>query len=172
MSDKHSRYLHKPFARLLVAIFVALNIGIVAYGRKESSAKSEPSTRVAQSQTPAPEGPAGVGLQVNPSPSQPVAVDAGNISYLSEREFQLTLLVAVIAVSTLLMQFLLLKKSSKLKSEDTSRVFGMTLIITGTLFSLTAGFSSEQIAPAVGLFGTIAGYLLGRGERKEREDHA
>lgn len=172
MLDKRSRYLHKPLARLLVAAFVALNIGIVAYGRKQPPAKSEPSTKVAQNQAPAQEVSAEVGLPVNQSPSQPIAVDAGNISYLSDREFQLTLLVAFIAVSTLLMQFLLLKKSSKLKSEDTSRVFGMTLIITGTLFSLTAGFSSEQIAPAVGLFGTIAGYLLGRGERKEREDHA
>jgi hypothetical protein len=33
-------------------------------------------------------------------------------------------------------------------------------IIVGTLFLITAGFSSQSIAPAMGLFGTIAGYLL------------
>jgi hypothetical protein len=38
----------------------------------------------------------------------------------------------------------------------------VTLIIIGTLFFITAGFDSTQIAPALGLFGTIAGYLLGK----------
>ena len=38
----------------------------------------------------------------------------------------------------------------------------VTLIVVSSLFIITAGYSSEQIAPAMGLFGTIAGYLLGR----------
>ncbi len=38
----------------------------------------------------------------------------------------------------------------------------ITLIIISTLFLITAGYSNNQIAPAVGLLGTIAGYLLGR----------
>jgi hypothetical protein len=41
-------------------------------------------------------------------------------------------------------------------------VYAVTLIIVGTLFAITAGFDSNQIAPAMGLFGTIAGYLLGK----------
>ena len=40
----------------------------------------------------------------------------------------------------------------------------LTMIVTGTMFLICAGYTNDQIAPAIGLFGTIAGYLLGRGE--------
>jgi hypothetical protein len=171
MLNKSSRHLNKSLNRLLVLVFVALNLSIIVYARNEPTAKNEPSTRTVQNQTNPQAAPAEGGISVNPNPSKPDTTDDIR-GFISEPEFYLTLMVAVIAVFTLLMQFLLLKKNTRLKSEDTSRVFGMTLIIMGTLFSITAGFSAEQIAPAVGLFGTIAGYLLGRSERKEREGHA
>ncbi len=57
-----------------------------------------------------------------------------------------------------------------LKAEDTLRSFGVVLIIMGTLFVIAAGYSSVQIAPALGLFGTIAGYLLGRSEKNREEE--
>lgn len=171
MLNKRSRHFSKPLIGILVATFVVLNLGIVVYARKETPAKNEPSTRTVQNQTTAQDATAEGGVPVNSTPSLPGVSDAER-NYTSEPEFYLTLIVAGIAVSTLLMQFLLLKRNTRLKSEDTSKVFGMTLIIMGTLFSITAGFSAEQIAPAVGLFGTIAGYLLGRSERKEREGHA
>jgi len=45
---------------------------------------------------------------------------------------------------------------------DATKLVAVTLIVVSSLFIITAGYSSEQIAPAMGLFGTIAGYLLGR----------
>jgi hypothetical protein len=54
----------------------------------------------------------------------------------------------------------------RLKPEDTLRSFALTLVIIGTVFFIVAGFDSQQIAPAIGLFGTIAGYMLGRTERR------
>jgi hypothetical protein len=42
------------------------------------------------------------------------------------------------------------------------RAFAITLIIIGTMVLICAGYSNDQIAPAMGLFGTVAGYLLGR----------
>lgn len=105
------------------------------------------------------------------TPSDPPEAKA-RFNYTSSPEFFLALMVCGISISALLMQFLLLKKSSKPKCEDTSQVFGLTLIIMGALFSVSAGFSAEQIAPTMGLFGTIAGYLLGKSEKKEREDNA
>ena len=42
----------------------------------------------------------------------------------------------------------------------------ITLIITATLFLITAGYDNNQIAPAIGLFGTVAGYLLGKSVNK------
>jgi hypothetical protein len=47
-------------------------------------------------------------------------------------------------------------------SESVLRVFGTILIIISTLFLIVAGYSDIQIAPAMGLLGTIAGYLLGK----------
>ncbi|CAB3744738.1 hypothetical protein LMG27174_07245 [Paraburkholderia rhynchosiae] len=38
----------------------------------------------------------------------------------------------------------------------------LTLVVVGILFSMTAGFDAQTVAPAIGLLGTIAGYLLGR----------
>jgi len=40
------------------------------------------------------------------------------------------------------------------------------LIITSGLTLVTAGYSSEQMSPVMGLLGTIAGYLLGSGKRE------
>jgi hypothetical protein len=79
------------------------------------------------------------------------------------------MLVTVTSMVALVMQYLLLRKIPKLKAGDLLRVFAVTLILQGTLFFITAGFDSNQIAPAMGLFGTIAGYLLGRADRKESD---
>lgn len=47
-------------------------------------------------------------------------------------------------------------------SEGTLRTFGTIVIIVSSLFLVVAGYSDQQIAPVVGLLGTIAGYLLGK----------
>jgi len=65
-------------------------------------------------------------------------------------------------------EFWLLRRSA-LRADDVLRTFSLTLIIIGTLFFVTAGFDNNQIAPAMGLFGTIAGYLLGRRSRVEEQ---
>jgi len=41
------------------------------------------------------------------------------------------------------------------------RFNGLTLIITGAILLVTAGYSNEQMTPVIGLLGAIAGYLLG-----------
>lgn len=45
---------------------------------------------------------------------------------------------------------------------DILKSYVVTFVVAGTLLALTAGFDGDQIAPAMGLFGTIVGYLLGR----------
>ncbi|HXH02673.1 MAG TPA: hypothetical protein VNN09_05065 [Candidatus Competibacteraceae bacterium] len=47
-------------------------------------------------------------------------------------------------------------------SESILRTFGTILIIVSALFLVVAGYSDQQIAPVMGLLGTIAGYLLGK----------
>ena len=50
------------------------------------------------------------------------------------------------------------------------RIYVITIIVFGTLAIVAAGYSSEQVAPVMGLFGTIAGYILGRSERRDTPD--
>ena len=50
--------------------------------------------------------------------------------------------------------------------EYSTRMLGLTLVITGGLFLITAGYSQNQIAPMMGLLGTVAGYLLGHKKEK------
>ena len=45
------------------------------------------------------------------------------------------------------------------------KVLATILIITFSVFLIVAGWSDQQIAPAMGLLGTIAGYLLGKDTR-------
>lgn len=56
-----------------------------------------------------------------------------------------------------------LMRSSRPSPEAILRVFGTVLIITGALFLVVAGYTDQQVAPVMGLLGTLAGYLLGKG---------
>lgn len=80
---------------------------------------------------------------------------------LTRFEFWLSLLILCFGALVVIAQFILLRKFD-FDANDILKVFGVTLIIVGTLFLIAAGFGDKQIAPAMGLFGTLAGYLLGR----------
>ncbi|MBI3014428.1 MAG: hypothetical protein HYY65_05065 [Candidatus Tectomicrobia bacterium] len=51
-------------------------------------------------------------------------------------------------------------------TEAVLRIFGTILIVMVAVFLVVAGYTDTQIAPVMGLLGTIAGYLLGK-ETKE-----
>jgi uncharacterized membrane protein HdeD (DUF308 family) len=55
-----------------------------------------------------------------------------------------------------------LMRASRPSPEAVLRVFGTVLIITGALFLVVAGYDDKQMAPVMGLLGTLAGYLLGK----------
>ncbi|MBX2992991.1 MAG: hypothetical protein KF749_17710 [Bacteroidetes bacterium] len=80
---------------------------------------------------------------------------------MSSFEFWLSVMVLGFTLIMMIGQVWLIR--SKLLNPDMSyRGVLVTIIIGATLFLITAGYSNDQIAPAMGLFGTIAGYLLGR----------
>jgi hypothetical protein len=80
---------------------------------------------------------------------------------LSRLELQLSLCVLGFGVLLILIEVYLISRKN-ISGEDTIKFVTITIIIISTLFLITAGYSNDQIAPAVGLLGTIAGYLLGR----------
>lgn len=54
-------------------------------------------------------------------------------------------------------------------TESVLKIFGTILIIVIAVFLVVAGYSDRQIAPVMGLLGTIAGYLLGKDTGKSKK---
>ncbi len=126
----------------------------MAQNKPASAAKQSPIPAQVQDQTQDDDS--------NPPPNAAeLSAPSGGKLILSEYEFWLSAEVLIFGLVVLLAEFLLLRKA-KITAEEALRVYAVSLIIIGTLFAITAGFDSNQIAPAMGLFGTIAGYLLGR----------
>lgn len=90
------------------------------------------------------------------------------IDWLSSLEFSLSISVLVFGTLVFLAELFVIK-AGLYPPNDSTKLLTVTLIIVATLFIITAGFSSEQIAPAMGLFGTVAGYLLGRTQSSTTE---
>jgi hypothetical protein len=102
----------------------------------------------------------------NEPPSTTTLRRVGETSGLTTRfEFWLSLEVLIFGTIVIVLQHFQMRGRA-ITSQDGLRVYAITLILVGALFIITAGFDSSQIAPAMGLFGTIAGYLLGRVDSK------
>lgn len=77
-------------------------------------------------------------------------------------------LVQFLAIAVLLFTFgalllgTLLLWRSKAPASHVLRIFGVISIIGISALLLVVGYSNDQLTPIVGLFGAIAGYLLGK----------
>ena len=80
----------------------------------------------------------------------------------SIKEYELILagLVLVFWIISMLAIRHLFKGSICKKTETVERITIVTILVMGSLFLITSGYSSSHIAPAFGLFGMIGGYLL------------
>lgn len=103
----------------------------------------------------------------NAPPEKGKAANLSDISRMSPREFNLSLVILVFGGLVLLAEVAMLRHM-KCSPEELLRVFGITLIVMGTLLIVPAGFSSQSIAPAMGLLGTVAGYLLSQRSDKRK----
>lgn len=50
------------------------------------------------------------------------------------------------------------------------RVFGVITILGFSALLLVVGYNNEQLTPIVGLFGAIAGYLLGKDSKANKDE--
>jgi hypothetical protein len=142
-------------------LLLAVSVGVSSYARTSAGLIQSNTNQARETSIQPPDN-----LRINPPGPASAPIDS---DYLSSKEYRLAILISAVCFVTLVMLFFLLRGVPKLRAEDSLRTFGVALIIMGTLFFVTAGFSAEQIAPAIGLFGTIAGYLLGRIERKTED---
>ncbi|CAG9201844.1 membrane hypothetical protein [Paraburkholderia tropica] len=81
----------------------------------------------------------------------------------------LAILVLSFGSFVILLEFVVMILRKQSWSIVTTRVFGLTLVITVGLLLITAGYDNTQIAPMMGLLGTIVGYLLGKGDTSDTQ---
>lgn len=96
---------------------------------------------------------------------EPEPYDVSTLSLLTDREFILSMIAILFGLVVLIIEYKLLSRA-KAESDQVLKVLIVSTIVIATMFIISAGYSSEKIAPAIGLFGTIAGYLLGRSEKQ------
>ncbi len=96
----------------------------------------------------------------------PMDADVGapaTISVMTTNELWLSFGVLIFGFLVMLIE-LYMVKANQFDQGQALKFILVTLVITSALFLIAAGFSNNQIASAMGLLGTIAGYLLGRSQ--------
>jgi hypothetical protein len=78
-----------------------------------------------------------------------------------------TAILLMIALALVLGSVLMWKRSNT--AQDILRLYGVVIIVGLSSLLLVTGFSNEQLTPIVGLFGAIAGYLLGKDSRSSKD---
>ena len=94
------------------------------------------------------------------------SLDPKGAGFLSSYEFWITMAILLFGLVVIAVQYSLLSRQPDFQGTDILRVFSSTIILIGTLVFITAGYGTDQSAPALGLFGTIAGYILGRSSKE------
>ena len=80
---------------------------------------------------------------------------------LTVKENVLSIAVLIFGLITVFCEVFLATKN-QVSIEEILKLIVITIIIVSGLFIITAGLSENQVAPAFGLYGAIAGYLLGK----------
>jgi hypothetical protein len=104
-----------------------------------------------------------------PQPVQNIAESSPDTIVLSQKEFWAAVVVMIFSV-LVLVSASVFKKHASFTEENIIRMIALVLIVSGTLFLVTLGYTAQQISPALGILGTIAGYMLGRSEREKKGD--
>jgi hypothetical protein len=97
--------------------------------------------------------------------------EGDGISGLWSPELVMTLcggLMVLCMVSMFLVAWILKKRHAS--ADQILQVFAILSIINVAAIILIAGYSAVQVSPIVGLFGAIAGYLIGK-DRAASPDH-
>ena len=92
------------------------------------------------------------------------------VSLMNSREFWLSIFLLAFGCIVIAAQLFYLKRggadgSPAVSPETVVRLTIVSMIIVGSLVLISSGYSSVQIGPVMGLFGTVAGYLIGKHDR-------
>jgi len=106
-------------------------------------------------------------LPVGTPDTAPASQVVGQIqsgSIFLDKNLRLTVIILVFSMLALVLLYGLVRHERAGPFE--LRIFVITILIFGSLLVVAADFSgNSQLGPVIGFFGTIAGYILGRGDR-------
>lgn len=91
------------------------------------------------------------------------------LGWLSNREAALTVMLLVFALVYLYVAVFIFSRIKEKNIEPAVRFASMLVIVIAALVLMFVGYDSQQVAPAYGLLGTLAGYILGRSNQDRRE---
>lgn len=99
-----------------------------------------------------------------------VSPDGIKVSLMSSREFWLSMGIMAFGFAVIAGQLFYVRGTDEngkrsISSESGIRLTIVSMIIVGALVLIASGYSENQIGPAMGLFGTVAGYLIGRQDK-------
>lgn len=157
------------FSTLISLVFLFFLAGSAFAEEVQSNQRSAESAKA--NQQPVQGAPEAKSATPKPNQAPPPKVGSSKrIGWLSSIEFWLSISVLVFGLIFLMIGRSVIQ-STGFSPDDVNKLLAVTLIVIATLFIITAGYDSEQIAPAMGLFGTVAGYLLGKtSQAKEKQE--
>ena len=88
-------------------------------------------------------------------------VETGSLSSLFE--LNLTIIIFVFGLLALILLYLMIRHERT--TPFVMRIYVITILVFGSLLVVSSAYTTDQISPVIGFFGTIAGYILGRGDR-------
>jgi hypothetical protein len=83
-------------------------------------------------------------------------------------EIGLSVGVLVFGILAMGMQILVMLRQNRYWDVWSIKIVGLTLVISSGLFLIVAGYSQDQVAPMMGILGTVVGYLLGKDDSPTR----
>lgn len=85
-------------------------------------------------------------------------------------QLNLPLLVLGFGILILALELVLLYKSQAVASDKSIALVGVTLVVVSVLFLASSPFSESHTAAAIGLLGTVLGYVAGKKQDSSRND--
>jgi hypothetical protein len=99
---------------------------------------------------------------VDPPPLN-VTEAGGPGNLFSWQEIQISTIIFIFAIIALILFYIMVKNERA--TPFILRIYVIVILVFGTLFVVSASYNTQLVAPVIGFFGTIAGYLLGRSDR-------
>ena len=154
----------KKFPVELVVCFIVFNASATCRAQQLPRAPAERAASTSAERAASGPVERATSLPVETPGGSPTLPPGGASGALSFVEITLSIGVLIFGAIIIGLEILVMLKREMYWENWSFRVIGLTLVITAGLFLIVAGYTQDQIAPMMGLLGTVAGYLLGKDE--------